>query len=159
MDSSWMENLHSVLDSSKKLCLESGESIPLGKRTNLIFETDNLHHVSPRTVRYHCLLYVEIKFIITWIFRSTFQISRCSIISFKSSLIKWEYLISSWLNTLPSAISEQHKDHINSMALRFCRPLFYFIDNFCDKVCKGAITCAISLPQSEPYELVFWYRF
>ena len=45
-----MEQLHSVLDGMKKLCLKSGETLELPNTMNLIFETDNLHHVSPSMV-------------------------------------------------------------------------------------------------------------
>lgn len=49
--------------------------------------------------------------------------------------MKWEYLISSWLKDLPHLLAEQQKQYINSMALRFCRPLFHFIDSVAQNVC------------------------
>lgn len=51
MDTTWLEDLNTVLDESKKLYLESGETIPLSSEIKLIFETSNLNHVSPLTVR------------------------------------------------------------------------------------------------------------
>lgn len=51
MDASWLENLHTVLDDTRKLCLKSGESISLSKNVNLIFETANVDFVSPSVVR------------------------------------------------------------------------------------------------------------
>ncbi len=50
MDSSWIENLGSVLDNSRLLRLMSGETIQLPPKMNLIFETADLNHVSPSMV-------------------------------------------------------------------------------------------------------------
>lgn len=51
MDTTWLDDLSTVLDDSKKLYLESGETIPLASEIKIIFETSNLNHVSPLTVR------------------------------------------------------------------------------------------------------------
>ena len=50
VDTFWVENLNSVLDDSKVLCLSNGERINLTPSIRLIFEVDTLIHTSPATV-------------------------------------------------------------------------------------------------------------
>ena len=50
VDTLWIENMNSLLDDNKKLCLEDSSSIYLADRMNIVFEVDDLKEASPATV-------------------------------------------------------------------------------------------------------------
>ena len=73
VDALWIENLNSVLDDSRLLCLANGQRIRLGDNIRLLFEAGDLREASPATI------------------------SRCGMVYMDQKDLGWRPLVVSWM--------------------------------------------------------------
>uniref|UniRef100_A0A8C5W1I2 Dynein axonemal heavy chain 14 n=1 Tax=Microcebus murinus TaxID=30608 RepID=A0A8C5W1I2_MICMU len=91
VDTFWVENLNSVLDDTRTLCLANSERIALTNKIRVIFEVDSLSQASPATV------------------------SRCAMVYMDPFDLGWEPYAKSWLLKTSKIISQSGVDCLEFM--------------------------------------------
>ncbi|XP_078256078.1 dynein axonemal heavy chain 6-like [Rhinoraja longicauda] len=104
VDTVWIENLNTVLDDTKILCLSNGERISVPSGMRLLFEVDSLSQASPATI------------------------SRCAMVYMDPLDLGWRPYVKTWLAHLPNKLPRSGKEFLqvlfnNSMSegLQFVR--------------------------------------
>lgn len=121
VDAVWIENMNTVLDDNKKLCLTSGEVMAMTSVMSMIFEVMDLSQASPATV------------------------SRCGMIYMESVSMGFKPFYTSWVNTLNPIWYEENEEYIYTMCEWLLDPLVYFVKKNCVQlVTAGDVNLVIS---------------
>ncbi|GBG91689.1 hypothetical protein CBR_g53503 [Chara braunii] len=128
VDAIWIENMNSVLDDNKKLCLSNSEVIQMSARMNMIFEVGDLSAASPATV------------------------SRCGMIYFEPHKLGFHPLLDSWIATLPASFTERARDQIRKLFLWMVPPSLHFlrhvIQEYSETMDANVVQCLLRLVEA-----------
>lgn len=103
VDAIWIENMNTVLDDNKKLCLNSGEIIKMSNEMTMMFEVEDLVVASPATV------------------------SRVGIIYMEPKGLGLDVLIQSWLERLPECVPQLVKSKLTYLFDFYLAPCIAFL--------------------------------
>ncbi|KAL6464354.1 hypothetical protein MHYP_G00266710 [Metynnis hypsauchen] len=121
VDAVWIENMNTVLDDNKKLCLSSGEIIKLSDVMTLMFEVQDLAVASPATV------------------------SRCGMVYLEPSILGLSPFTECWLRTIPTPL-QPYAQQLDSLFTRFLQDSITFVRKSVTEVITSMdsnLTCSL----------------
>ncbi|XP_054012221.1 dynein axonemal heavy chain 6 [Hylaeus anthracinus] len=126
VDAIWIENMNTVLDDNKMLCLANSERIKFTPYMRMLFEVMDLAQASPATV------------------------SRCGMVYVDPAELKWMPYVKTWVTTLPETIvKDEHREFIINLFQKYFEEGLIFCNRNCDfpisqvDISKANMTCAI----------------
>ncbi|CAM5115591.1 unnamed protein product [Eretmochelys imbricata] len=108
VDALWIENLNTVLDDNKMLCLANSERIKLTPSIHMVFEVQDLRVASPATV------------------------SRCGMVYIDPEELKWIPYVQTWMAGL-AKLNEEAKQHLFDLFCRYVDDGLKFVNKKCSQ--------------------------
>jgi dynein heavy chain len=108
VDAQWIENMKTVLDDNKMLCLANAERIKLTPHIHMVFEVLDLVQASPAIV------------------------SRCGMVYIDPDEIKWLPYVRTWLSRLDVTLPEKSHAYIEDLFSTYLEAAFVFVKKNCN---------------------------
>mmetsp|Transcript_44398 Transcript_44398/g.32454 ORF Transcript_44398/g.32454 Transcript_44398/m.32454 type:complete len:188 (-) Transcript_44398:1705-2268(-) len=113
VDALWIENMNTVLDDNKMLCLANGQRIKMPETCTMMFEVQDLKVASPATV------------------------SRCGMVYIEPVHLGWEPLIVSWKERMDEVIPHNHLETLVKNITRIFHHLLPYIRDNCREMVQS----------------------
>ncbi|XP_030047949.1 dynein axonemal heavy chain 6 [Microcaecilia unicolor] len=107
VDALWIENMNTVLDDNKMLCLANSERIKLTPQIHMVFEVQDLKVASPATV------------------------SRCGMVYIDSEELKWMPFVQTWMTGLSTQLNDETKQYLLDLFTRYVEDGLKFVIKKC----------------------------
>lgn len=107
VDALWIENMNTVLDDNKMLCLANSERIKLTPFIHMVFEVQDLAVASPATV------------------------SRCGMVYIDSKELGWLPYVQTWMTEKGGKFKTETKEYIMEMFNKYVDPGLKFVTKKC----------------------------
>ncbi|XP_032208513.1 dynein heavy chain 6, axonemal isoform X2 [Mustela erminea] len=107
VDALWIENMNTVLDDNKMLCLANSERIKLTPQIHMLFEVQDLRVASPATV------------------------SRCGMVFVDPEELKWMPFVKTWMKSISKKLNEETQEYILNLFQRYVDDGLHFINKKC----------------------------
>ncbi|KAM6471116.1 dynein axonemal heavy chain 6 [Liasis olivaceus] len=107
VDALWIENLNTVLDDNKMLCLANSERIKLTPSIHMMFEVEDLRVASPATV------------------------SRCGMVYIDPDELKWIPYVKTWMAGLEEKLNEETRTYLLELFSRYVEDGLKYVHKKC----------------------------
>uniref|UniRef100_A0A183ADC6 Dynein axonemal heavy chain 3 n=1 Tax=Echinostoma caproni TaxID=27848 RepID=A0A183ADC6_9TREM len=110
VDALWIENMNTVLDDNKMLCLANSERIKLTNYVHMLFEVQDLAVASPATV------------------------SRCGMVYVDPEELGWMPYVQTWMSTIEGKLTPAVRDYLLNLFNHYVDPCLNFVMHECTPI-------------------------
>ncbi|KAL8022251.1 putative AAA+ ATPase domain, dynein heavy chain region D6 P-loop domain-containing protein [Plasmopara halstedii] len=136
VDAIWIENMNTVLDDNKKLCLASGEIIQMSNEMTMMFEVEDLLVASPATVSRTGMVYMEPSslgfepLIVSWLEKLQRDVGLGSVSPVLELCLQLQHLLDIYLRPALQFVTSNVKEYLPQISSNLVQTLLRLLDCF-----------------------------